>query len=69
MSKGKSHRLRRICEPGPEGKWLNLNWSGLIDEWELHGISTKIDEQPLSAQDSELTKVPLSFHASRKSSY
>jgi hypothetical protein len=68
MAKGKSYRLRQIREPG-EGNWLLLGWSGLIGEWTLHGVSTKIVEEPPLAMGMEGTKLPVSFHVTRNSAY
>mmetsp|Transcript_74685 Transcript_74685/g.211004 ORF Transcript_74685/g.211004 Transcript_74685/m.211004 type:complete len:409 (+) Transcript_74685:64-1290(+) len=67
-TKGKTYRVRHIREPG-EGKWLNLLWDGGIEEWNLHGVSTRILEKPPNPQGQEHTDVPLSFHVTRKSGY
>ena len=65
----KTYRVRQVREPG-EGKWLVLDqWSGALAEWELHGVSTKIEELPPIVQGEEITVVPVSLHVTRKSCY
>lgn len=68
MAAGKSYRLRPVCEQG-EGKQLDLRWSGQIGEWILHGVSTKIEELPVSAHGTEKTMMLLSFHVTRMAGY
>ena len=63
----KTYRVRQVREPF-EGKWLALKWSGVIAEWQLHGASTKIYEEPASVTGSEVTLIPISLHVTRKSS-
>ena len=67
VPKGKTYRVRQIQEEG-EGKWLAVNM-GDITEWQLHGISTNIEEAPRKLQGSEPTLVPITFHLTRKSIY
>ncbi len=66
--KGRSYRMRPVRELG-EGDWLWLGWSGAIGEWSLHGVSTKVEEQPAWANGTQQTNIPVSFHVTRKSSY
>jgi hypothetical protein len=66
MAKGRSYRVRPVEVPG-EGTRLNLNWSGKIGEWTLHGVSTKIEEEPPNAAGFEQTTISLSFHVTRTS--
>jgi hypothetical protein len=65
---GRTYRLRQTCMHG-EGDWLTLGWSGDITEWELHGVSTKIDELPPSHSGLESTTVVVCFHVSRRWAY
>lgn len=65
---GRAYRLRQIQRNG-EGKWLKMYWSGHIAEWKLHGVSTAITEQPVSASGFEETTMQLGFHVTRKSGY
>jgi hypothetical protein len=68
LPKGKSYQLRQVQESG-EGHWLNFRWSGQINEWALHGVSTVIKELPPDATGNEFTAVNVNFHVTRKSAY
>ena len=68
LTKGRTYRLRQIREPG-EGEWLVRYWDGKVQEWDLLGVSTLINERPPNAFGAETTYVTLSFHVARKSSF
>jgi hypothetical protein len=40
-----------------------------IAEWDLHGVSSRIEELPINASGAYQTKVTLDFHVSRKAAY
>eukprot|EP01047_Picozoa_sp_COSAG01_P041156 COSAG01_NODE_3515_length_5982_cov_4.429883_6_plen_233_part_00 len=66
--KGVSYRLRKICRPD-EGKWLRLGWNGKMEEWTMHGVSTRIHELPPNANGAQLTFLNIAAHVSRNSSF
>ena len=45
LLRGKSYRIREITEEG-EGNWLGMVWDGMVQEWTLHGVSTRLYEAP-----------------------
>jgi hypothetical protein len=68
VPKGRSYRLRQI-QDASEGKWLAVKWSGLIGEWTLHGISSKIQESATGDGTFDYTNIPISFHVTRNSGF
>jgi hypothetical protein len=52
----KSYRLRKVSRPG-EGNFLRMELTNRIPEFELHGMSTRIDEQPPNDVGSERTRI------------
>ena len=67
----KTYQLREVREPG-EGTWLTVySWNGSIAEWELHGVSSNIEDiAPIAGGSSDVSvgnAVALNFHVTRKS--
>ena len=52
-----------------EGKWLGMFWDGELDEWLLHGISTKTVAHGNPDDGLQQTEAFVSFHLSRKSGF
>ena len=53
---------RRKTE-GDKFKWVVPYWNGTIPEWQMHGVSTRVDHR------SPITVVTLEFHMSRQWGY
>lgn len=52
-----------------EGKWISMFWDGELNEWLLHGISTRTVTHAANPGGLEQTEAFLSFHLSRKSGF
>ena len=46
-----------------------MSWDCAVPEWDLCGVSTKLQELPPDANGSEETALWFSFHVARKSGY
>jgi len=66
-SKGKHYSVRPV-ETVSEGTWIVRHFSGRINEWELHGMSTNIFEVE-TVTGQEQSCVHLGFHISRTVTY
>lgn len=67
--KGKSYRIREITEEG-EGNWIGMVWDGIVQEWDFHGVSTKLVEAlPHPTAGYEQSFLHVRVHCSRKSGF
>lgn len=46
--------------------WTDLFWDAHVQEWDIIGVSTDIEELPPAAAGYEMTKLHVKFHVSRK---
>ena len=69
LLRGKSYRIREITEEG-EGNWLGMVWDGMVQEWTLHGVSTRLYEAPAHPTAGyEQSFLNIRVHCSRKSGF
>ena len=67
--KGSSYSIQKICQEG-EGSWVNVIWDGLIQEWDFHGVSTRLySDPPHPTAGYEQSYILVSAHMSRKSMF
>ena len=67
--KGKSYSIQKICNQG-EGTWANVIWDGKLQEWDFHGISTRLySDPPHPTAGYEQSFVVVCAHMSRKSKF
>ena len=55
-AEGQEQRWSRIVTGKNEGSFLDLRWDGRIAEWDLHGVSSRIEEFPKDAKEQHETQ-------------
>jgi hypothetical protein len=67
--KNRVYRLREVQENCGEGTYWWQGWDGKINEWHLHGYSSRIGELPPTPSGALGTEMKINIHISRRSYY